>query len=323
VETSAGKGIVCAWKATGLFLGLLRELLVLAPAVVVVYLALFQEGPWGWLLRAQLWAFDECHRFLTMLLCLVPILLATAAIHHGLRSVGWTHRPVLERLWFRALGWCFECQPIWLGMARFAGMVVLMMGLCFYLPIRFAGPRTEVSAAELEAGAKPSSRWLVVSGRELPGAVIAPEGYRGQEAVCFVSDDWKPGNPVAVVVIRYVPNAAVEGTASLFGVPGVVRWSLEKNGVNVSDSAVYIYDETTRENEAVSPVFVMIGGGILAFTVVVSVIRWATTPRTARLVAVAQPAVLEESPMIGKYDIESGTDKRPAPDSFTPPAPST
>jgi hypothetical protein len=284
--------------------GLLREVVLALPVLLTVYLGVRQRGPWRWLVDLQLRLFKGFYPGYTFGVCCVLVLAATALLHRALDRARWPARPVLGRV-LSPLVDAWVGLPDWLGVMVFVGAILLGMGLWFYLPAQLAGPRTEVRAEDLEAGVRPESRWLVIEGRALveQPVVWGKGGREDDRAVCLVSERWRPGEPVAVVLSassasRLPADArptAVEGIATLRGVPGLTRSSFERNGLALADGALYVEVGTTPEGVGWWGVLAGVGAGIVAVLLLVGLVRSAWKRR-----AVADPLQAAQSgPAVG------------------------
>jgi hypothetical protein len=236
----------------------------------------------------QLWVFDGYYRSYTVAACGLLLFGVTAGIHRGLNWVGWPARPVVGRVATVVLAGWSGLPPV-LGGIPFAGAVVLGIGLWEYIPAQLAGPRTEVSAADLEAGLRPDSRWLVIEGRALVDKPVVwkQRGFDEERAMCLVSQQWQPNEPVSVVVSarsdRPLPHGAdptkVEGTATVMGVPGLVRTSFEQYGVRVADGAFYVEVGSTPETANHWGVMAAVGAGAVLLCVAFGLVRAAWNSR--------------------------------------------
>jgi hypothetical protein len=269
--------------------GLLREAVLCLPAALTVYLGLKQQGPWRWLVDVQLWLFNGYYRSYTIGACVFLLLAVTTGIHKGLSRAGWPARPVVGFAVKLVLdGW--SGLPKVLAVALFVGAAVLGIGLWQYIPARLAGPRTEVSAADLEAGERPASRWLVVQGRALveKPVVWSKRGTEEERAVCLVSERWQANEPVAVILsartAEPLPHDSaptkVEGMATVIGVPGLIRSSFEQDGLKVADGALYVEVGNTPEKANHWGILAAVGASAVLLCVVVGLVRGAWNRRT-------------------------------------------
>jgi hypothetical protein len=271
-------------------MGLLREVVVVGPAVLMVYFGARQEGPWLWVAQVQLWLLKSYLPSLGFIVCLLLTMFAMAALHAGLLKAGWPPRLVLGRLlWWFLSAW--TTLPTWLGMLSLLGAIVLGIGLWSWLPVQWAGLRTEVSAEDLEAGERPGSRWLVVSGQALVerGVSWGKRGSTDERAVCFVSPRWRNGEPVAVVLSASSSGSVglpahsgpttVEGVAKVLGVPGLMRSSFEKQGLRLADQVIYLEVGRAPGRMGLEGWLAAVGGGVVLFVVLVGLLWWAWNRR--------------------------------------------
>jgi len=264
-----------------LLLGALREVVISFPVVLSLYFVIQQEGPWLWLVECQLQLFKGYSPGLTLAVCLVFAIVFTTVLHGLLREAGWPARPVFGHVPLLVMDW-WTSLPKWLAVLLLFAVLAVVLGLWFYLPAELAGPRTEVSARELEKGKQPGSRWLVIKGQPLVERALV---FGTEQAVCMISERWHLGEPVAVVLCAspWAPlprePTTVEGIAMPMGVPGLIRSSFAQKGTPIAEGALYVAVGKTPATERIWGVVAAIGAGVVLVIVVLGRIRSAPQGR--------------------------------------------
>lgn len=213
-------------------------------------------GPYRWLAGAQLRQFGRLSAPLTMVAIFVLLALPARFLFRG------TSGP-----WNRTVTW----SPF--GSWLFAvAAVPLAIGVYLYV----AGDRMELkplTARMLEEESAPPSRWLTVTGRLQVDARICvgvAGASRAQECYLpLVSELWTSGAPVAAFLktrcgLDEVPiEGAYTGTVSYLGLPGPVRFGLEKgDAVPVQNPIVLDWNEGPESVRVAS--FFFIGAALFA-----------------------------------------------------------
>jgi hypothetical protein len=275
---------------------LLAESLIVLPGLVMAALMFFQRGPWLWLVELELWLFEAYYSGYTLAFCLLAAAVCMWLVHVGLEALGWRRRVVGP--WIAWLLGTWADLPRWAGfvvmIAMMMGVFGLSVGLYNQVQIWTAGPRTQVDAANLEAGQSPGSNWLVVHGRPLLEQKVSwmkkreVTGY----TIPVVSEQWQPGAPVAMLVQvggsenprlpRSGEPGSFEGLITPGPLPGLTRSSVEKNGVRVAANAILLQEgDTPQSMRRQTDVFLWGGGVTLPIGIVLWVsLVWWTRPRS-------------------------------------------
>jgi hypothetical protein len=250
------------------FLDIVREVILALPWVALVYFMVRQSGPWQWLVEMQLALFGVFFSNYTWCFCFFVALLASIALHVALAMAGWQGKPFLVQLGLDVLA-----MPSWAVGIMFIGIVFGALGFSDYLSIALAGQQTFVPARDLEGGTRPSSRWLVTDGRPLVDQSVTWEknGKVERHTMPLVSADWKNAEPVAIVVTinselkwkDVLGGKPAQGIASLSGMPGLERSSMENRGLRFAADPIYlVYDDDPQRTATRGGIVAAIGAGV-------------------------------------------------------------
>jgi hypothetical protein len=231
-------------------LGLVAEALIALPVLLAVWWSITESGPWAWLVWLQLNLFKGFYGGYTFAFCFLVGIVVSVVLAGILRRLGLRGRPALAPVAGRVLNWWIELPGV-LSILGLLGAFAVGMGLWWVVPALTAGPRTEVSAADLEAGERPDSRWLAIHGRALVQIpVIWTKGSVEQSReVAMVSEGWRPDQPVAVCLQGRGTGSSlpttneptvVEGLVRRSGLPPLTRDALKARGLVLADEVLYL-----------------------------------------------------------------------------------
>jgi hypothetical protein len=244
-------------------------------------------GPYRWLTELQLRLFDAYFPFYTWAVVFVLTGVAGSLVAFLLLlPLALTRRPVAEAddraaaarvdAWMRA------------HRLRMFGLLVGVVGAvggAFLLAVGLtAGKLTAVSAAALEAGQDPGSRWLQVQGRPRAEDDLVMEDPGGgpmeqDHYLPLVSEQWRQGQPVAVYLKASGPRfvevkgrlrgGTYEGLAWPSGLPGPVRVEFEKRGLTPARNYLLLdYGNRPGNMVDIGALFLCLGLGVLGVTAV-------------------------------------------------------
>lgn len=273
-------------SAIGLRFGLSRQVslslgVLTALSTVVCWLA--YVGPYRWLSELLLRVVGADYLGLSVLLTGFGLgvtffgaaqlarragLLQTVA-HSGRRA-----RSATTRLLSRTRAWL--CIALVGAASLFFGARELRAAL--------AGERLErVTAAALEAGARPDSTWLQLEGQPFEAARIELEPY---SYVPLVSPGWTPGKRVAVVLkmdarTTLAPDARLfRGTRDLAPLPVLARGGYQDMGFDARRALVLELGTTPADRSSRSHWLVGVGAALLAIGAVGTAVRAARSRRS-------------------------------------------
>ncbi|MEX2214447.1 MAG: hypothetical protein WD768_09985 [Phycisphaeraceae bacterium] len=162
------------------------------------------------------------------------------------------------------------------------GIICLGASLYYGSQLWTAGERTAITASQLEAGVRPSSGWLDVTGCALPSeAIHEVVKERGKEEetvfVPLVSSTWERGQPVYVYLDLGKVNRAHEaearwsGRVAWSGLPGMIRESFNRSDAPPAEE-YFLLDTTFNPREHQSMFVSLMVAGVFSF--VVAAIRY-------------------------------------------------
>lgn len=181
------------------------------------------------------------------------------------------------------------------------GAALFVFGAFLVVYASMMGSQATVAVADLEKGKPLDPAWIKAAGRlnfsaeqvwtTQPVTALS----KMKHYVPAVSDGWKSGQPVALVV--YLENFAdmenpaqslagatsIEGTVSPQGLPNLVRQEFEKAGVRLVDQVPVIeWQSTPRDLIAQGWMSLAIGGILIVICALITLIkRWRRTSQPA------------------------------------------
>ncbi len=146
-----------------------------------------------------------------------------------------------------------------------------------------AGDLKETTAAALEAGRAPPSRWLTIHGRlHWQGQLLVGDSSPGgkDRYVPLVSPTWRPGNPVAayVKITERAWNAekaklqrpGIEGTVESGGLSGPLRVEFERRGYRPADNYLVLdFAWVPTNSTTIGRDLLILGGVVLGLTILI------------------------------------------------------
>jgi hypothetical protein len=245
------------------------------------------SGPYRWLAERQMQYLDHYYAFYTwagtMLLLMVPVLGGLEMA----RRLGFLPNSGLSPDQARRARYDHAAQ-----FQRFkAPFILLVLGGTFlffggrdWLRAQGGKQLEQLSAATLEGGKKPTSTWLEVAhGSSVWDASIVWTSDRSTVTyVPFVSEGWKEGGPVGVVLklnTDELPRAqkdppSFKGVADELGLPGPVAAAYKDAGLNAARVLVlHVGVDPARDGESGS-MFALIGLAVMALGAGVGVYIW-------------------------------------------------
>ena len=249
------------------------------------------SGPYAWLAELQLSMWGRYYPILTLLALVLLFLVFTLQGIQLFRNLSGEARPrplaVLRPIASPAAGARLANSPrprrrvhplVFVFFTP--GVVITALGAFGFV----RGVRNQqllaVSAADLEAGQAPSSSWVEVSGRLLKskGLAIKNEGVSPttNNYVPVVSEGWQPGKQVAVFVeiaenrIESLdPHKPIRGMIAWPGLPGPLRATFERNGLQPSEKYVLVaLDQRPDRAKEFGMIAVALGGVLLVLAFV-------------------------------------------------------
>ncbi len=250
----------------------LRNALGLACLGVATVFAFSYSGPYRWFAELQMQLIGEYYPVLTWLLTMLlmaVVLLAALQVPRKLGLFGDVQTTVEEHE-----------QQVAESNARWAKRRPALMLLAIGCTLGFLGGRDwlqaqhgrtleRMSVAALEAGKRPSSTWMEVSGGDVAweATIELEHGTSTTSYVPVLSPDWERDSPIALVLridraqMEHIgrEGTAFQGATDPEGLPGSVRAAFADGQIDASSALVLQVGKRPAAGEGTAQVLFAIG----------------------------------------------------------------
>jgi hypothetical protein len=164
----------------------------------VAYWAWSYSGPYRWIAELQINSFGVYRPKITFLFTLLAVYLPLMPLAYVLPALlGGSRYRRLDRRSGQVFGWISDHWGRIFSMGM--GGILAIVGVFMLISATTARKLTPVSAAQLESGNRPSGRWLEITGwLNFADSLTLKKGFNKEVYVPLVSEQWQPGQPVAV-----------------------------------------------------------------------------------------------------------------------------